>query len=220
LENAGWLDSNLIINSLHHVLPQSKAISKHGAFNIRAKLMKLLPVFKESNRDYNIFKAVVNSSDMLNGIDNEVSLDDDEAYEFVHFLWLEVVGTTNKDKGLFSFIEYLDLIRSKAKGFTYKIAESTSNLYTSNNGKKLLKVIWHTATMRRKFELFGDFLGLNMIKQGINTLLWPYFSVTMYMKYQKYALSVKASFAENGELCISLRVTSWELLLQSARYPK
>jgi hypothetical protein len=35
---------------------------------------------------------------------------------------LEVVDTKNRDEGLFSFIEYLDLIRSKAKGFTYKIA--------------------------------------------------------------------------------------------------
>jgi hypothetical protein len=31
-------------------------------------------VFKELNRDYECFKAVVNASDMLNGIDNEHSL--------------------------------------------------------------------------------------------------------------------------------------------------
>jgi len=43
-----------------------------------------------------------------------ISLDDDETYEFAQSLWLEVVGTTNKDEGLFSFIEYLNLIRSKA----------------------------------------------------------------------------------------------------------
>ena len=143
--------------------------------------MKLLPVFK--------FKAVVNASDMLNGIDNEVFLDDDETYEFAQSLWLEIVGTTNKDEGLFSFIEYLNLIRSKAKGFTYKIAESISNSNISGNGKKLLGVIWQTATMRRTFELFGDFIGLDRMKRGINTLLWPYFSVTMYDKMSKICIA-------------------------------
>ena len=108
--------------------------------------MRLLPIYKGSHVDYNRFKDIVNAIDFLNGTHNEVTLDDDEAYEFAHFLWLEVVGTTNKDEGLFSFIEYLNLIRSKAKGFTYKIAESTSNLYISGNGKKLLGVIWQTAT--------------------------------------------------------------------------
>jgi len=78
---------------------------------------------------------------MLNGIDNAVSLDDNEAYEFVQSHWLEVGGTTNKNKGLFSFIEHLNVIRSKAKGFTYKIAESISNSYVSGYGKKLLGVM-------------------------------------------------------------------------------
>jgi hypothetical protein len=48
--------------------------------------------------------------------------------------------------------------------------------------KKLLGVVWQTATMRCKFELFGDLIGLDMMKRGINTLLWPYFSVVMYNK--------------------------------------
>ena len=116
-------------------------------------------------------------------------------YKFAQSLWLEVGGTTNKDEGLFSFIEYPNLIRSKAKGFTYKIAEFTSNSYISGNGKKLLGVIWQTATMRRNFELFGDLIGLDIMKQGINTLLWPYFSVAMYDKMSKICIACE------GVLC-------------------
>ena len=131
--------------------------------------MKLLPVYKQSNGDYEQFKAVVNASDMLNGIEDEVSLDDDEAYEFAQSLWLEVVSTTDSKEGLFSFMEYLDRICLKDKGFTYKIAESPSHKSTCGHNKKLLGVIWQTATMRRNFELFGDFIGMDMMKRGINT---------------------------------------------------
>ena len=149
LENSGRLDSNLVVNSLCNVWPHSKTISKHDVFNIHAKVMKLLPVYKQSNGDYEQFKAVVNASDMLNGIEDEVSLDDDEAYEFAQSLWLEVVSTTDSKEGLFSFIEYLDLISSKAQGFTYKIAESPSHNSTCGHSKKLLGVIWQTTTTRR-----------------------------------------------------------------------
>ena len=75
---------------------------------------------------------------------------------------------------------------SKAKGFAYKLAEASSN--NSPSGMKLLGVIWQTATMSCNFELFGDFIGLDMMKWGINTLLWPYFSVAMYDEMKKVCI--------------------------------
>ena len=84
-----------MVKSLRHAWPQAKAISKHHVFNIPTKVMKLLPDFKELNWDYEHFKTVVNSSDILNGIDNEVSLDDNEAYELAQSLWLEVARNCN-----------------------------------------------------------------------------------------------------------------------------
>ena len=118
---------------------------------------------------------------------------------------MDVVGTANKDEGLFSFIEYLDLIRSKAKGFTYKIAEPTSNSYISGNGKKLVGVIWQIATRRRNFELFGNFIGLDMMKRGITTLFWSYFSVAMYDEMSKICIACE------GILC-----GEWEDMYQFA----
>lgn len=80
----------------------------------------MLPNFKQANCDCEHFKAIVNSSDLPYGIENEVSLNDDEAYEFVQSLWLEIISTTEKNKDrLFTFIEYLDLMKSKAKRFSY-----------------------------------------------------------------------------------------------------
>jgi len=43
--------------------------------------------------------------------------------------------------------------------------------------------------MRRNFELFGDFIGMDMMKRGINTLLWPYFLVTMYNEMSKICIA-------------------------------
>jgi hypothetical protein len=42
--------------------------------------------------------------------------------------------------------------------------------------------------MRCNFELFGDFIGLDMIKRGINTPLWPYFSLTMYDEMKRVCI--------------------------------
>ncbi len=52
-----------------------------------------------------------------------MDIDDDEAYELAHSLWLEVTGmSVSKVDKLFSFIEYLELIKSKAKGFVFQLA--------------------------------------------------------------------------------------------------
>ncbi len=167
-------------------MARAKNVSKHDVFNIRAKLIKLLPSFKKTKGDYEEFKKVANSNDMLSGIDNTPSLHDDEAYQLGQSLWLELVNTTDtKEEAMMSFIEYLELIKSRARGFTYKLAEDTSE-----QKKKLLGVIWMTATMRRNFELFGGYICLDMMKRGLNTLLWPYVAVTMYDENMKLSRAV------------------------------
>ena len=42
--------------------------------------------------------------------------------------------------------------------------------------------------MRHNFELFQDFIGLDMMKRGINTLLWPYFLMAMYDEMKKVCI--------------------------------
>jgi hypothetical protein len=169
------------------VWPRAKEFSKYDVFNVRVKVMRLLPVYRRLDGDYEQFKEVVNAGHLLEGIDNEIDIDDDEAYVLAQSLWLEVTGSSvSKDEELFSFIEYLELIKSKAKGFAFQLAEMSST--TSESGKKLIGVIWQTATMRRNFELFGDFVGLDMMKRGINTLLWPYFSLAMYDEMKKVCI--------------------------------
>ncbi len=47
MENLGRLDSNLITNVMKPVWPRAKALTKHDIFNIRVKVMRLLPIYTE-----------------------------------------------------------------------------------------------------------------------------------------------------------------------------
>ena len=45
----------------------------------------------------------------------------------------------------------------------------------------MLGVLWQTATMRRNFELYGDYyISLDMMKILLNKLLWLYTAVTIH----------------------------------------
>ena len=77
-------------------------------------------------------------------------------------------------------IDYLELIKSRAKGFVYRLASEAILVPGMSNRRKLLGVLWQTATMRRNFELFGGYLCLDMMMRGLNTLAWPYVAAAMY----------------------------------------
>ena len=189
LERTGKLSASVIKETIEPVWPKAKKnITKHDVFNLRVKVMRLMPTFRKSNGEYEEFKKVVNASELLRGIDNEESINDDEAYELAQSLWLEVASTAskNKEEAIFSFIEYLALIKSRAKGFTYKLAEGRVK---GGRKKKLLGVLWMTATMRRNFELFGCYICMDMMKRGLNTLLWPYCAVTMFDETNQMCLA-------------------------------
>ena len=83
-----------------------------------------------------------------------------------------------------SVLQYLKLISVRAKGFVYE------EIFIMENGKRrLLGVIWMTSTMRRNYELYGGYICFDMMKRGLNKLLWPYTAITMY--------------DETGSLCLA-----------------
>ena len=86
------------------------------------------------------------TNDLLDGIENEVDINDDAAYKLAHLLWLEVTEmSVSKDDTLLLIIECLELIKSKDKGFVYQLVETPSNI--DHSGKKLIGVIWQIAVM-------------------------------------------------------------------------
>jgi len=195
-EQTGKLPPTIIKAVLKQVLPKHKLITKNDVFDWRARIEKLMPTYRKSNGEYEAFKEVANASNMLDGIDNEVTLNDDEAYTLAHNLWLEVSNDVKtRGEAIFSFIDYLELIKSRAKGFTYKLAEAEEEDNQDQRNteekkkKKLEGVLWMTATMRKNFELFGDYLCFDMMKRGLNTLLWPYCAVTMFNEMNKMCIA-------------------------------
>ncbi len=121
--------------------------------------MSLLPTYRNTNGEYERFKEVVNSDHLLNGNDNEFTVNNDEAYELAQSLWIEVMSSMEEktEDAIFSFIEYLQLIQLCASGFVFKLA-SADSIESISPKKNLCGVLWQTATMRRNFELYGGYI--------------------------------------------------------------
>ena len=88
-----------------------------------------------------------------------------------------------KDEGtdsLLHFKDYFEVLAENAKGFSYELAYDSEGVI---NG-----VIQQTATMRDNFERFGGFICLDMMKRGINKLLWPYVAVAMYNNLEEVCI--------------------------------
>ena len=88
------------------------------------------------------------------------------------------------DEKILSILQYMALISTRAKGFVFQ------DIHIMENGKKrLLGVLWMTATMRRNFELFGGYVCFDMMKRGLNKLLWPYTAVALYDEMEHLCLA-------------------------------
>ena len=60
------------------------------------------------------------SQDFLHGIDNQADVNDNEAYELAQSFWNEVSSNNkSENEAIFSFIEFLQLIKSHAKEFSF-----------------------------------------------------------------------------------------------------
>ena len=97
--------------------PKGKNITIENVFQIRLKVVRFSKTYKETNGVYHDFKQLVNDSDFFSGVDSEVSLDDEDSFELTQSLWAEVMSDIEKAEVLFSFIDYLELISARAKGF-------------------------------------------------------------------------------------------------------
>ena len=113
-------------------------------FNIRVKIHKCQKNYRNTNKEYENFKDVINDDVLLCGVDDTPMLDDEEAYQFAYTICEEVLKTsTNDEDAIFLFQEYLQLISARAKGFSYEI------ICDNNDGlsKQILGILWMTATM-------------------------------------------------------------------------
>ncbi len=114
---------------LELIMPQSKNLTNKDLFNVSVRIMRLLPSFWSCNGDYTEFKSATNGQEFLDGIKNNVSLDDNEALELAQSLWMDVMLSQEGggwDVEFMNFIEYMSLIKQQAKGFVYEYGKDHS----------------------------------------------------------------------------------------------
>jgi hypothetical protein len=110
-EMSGNLTSSLIKQVIRPSWPSGKNITRYDVYNVRLRVRRMLPVFRQTNGHYSDFKNIANPNDLLLGIDDVPTIDDDEAYHLAHETWQEIDDNNgNCDDNIFSFIDYLELI--------------------------------------------------------------------------------------------------------------
>jgi len=182
--SGGRLKTVTIKSILQPIWPINKNISKHDIFNVRLRIRRLLPRLEKCDT-FESFQKSINTSQLLAGLDSE-NMSDDEAYDMATLVWKELLnkGGDNSSDSLLCFEEYLQILSEKAKGFAYDIAHDSDGTI---NG-----AVWQTATMRDNFERFGGYLCLDVMKRGINKLLWPYLAVSMYNDLEQVCVGCEA----------------------------
>ena len=144
------LTHQLIKAIISPLWPKHKPILGKDTFNIRIKVLRAKLHFNNTDKDYEAFKELVNDSDLLSGIDDQPALEveDDEAYELACVICEEFLATSdNLEDAIFSFVEYLDLIADRAKGFSYKVVSESKM-----SGKKLLGLFLADSNYEEEFR--------------------------------------------------------------------
>ena len=163
-----------VTNALRPVWPKKKTTTKHTVYNVNRKVKHLLPTYRQVN-SYRSFIKSMTERDQNEGIGNNKLLDDKVAYKIAHETCQSILHNEGvNEESIFSILEFSELLSYRAKGFSYE------KLVNTTEGKKqLFGVLWMTATTRRNYELFGDYICFDMMKRGLNIFLWPYSGIAL-----------------------------------------
>ena len=134
-----------IKGALFDLLPKNTTVTRQHVFNMRLKVMRLLPIIKQ-NSDYENFRLYVNDTNLVHGLDDDIEMDDDVAHKICTELWLAALaGKSSGEEGSVQTLTcYMNLLSSSARGFTYAVATDDNNQATG--------LVWMTGTMRDNFE--------------------------------------------------------------------
>ena len=102
---------------------------------------------------------------------------EDDIEEFSQDLWKECMNCRKYEESFVMLREYMKLLHDTNKGFEYELFLDSSGTCTG--------CIWQTDIMRDNFDKFGGSFSIDAIKTGLNKLMWPYVSVTIYNDTEK-----------------------------------
>lgn len=187
----GRLTTAKIKEVLKRIWPKNKNVTKGDVFSTRIRIQRILPKLHEDTQ-FADFQKEMSVSGLPMGLNETFDYNDDEAIASANDIWKEILNQNLSGyEALVSFEQYLKLMSQK-KGFSYEL------FYDSND--YITGAVWMTATMRTNFERFGHYICLDVMKRGINKLLWPYLAMTFYNKLQQICVGCEAlMMAERGE---------------------
>ena len=141
------LTASQIRGALHDLMPKNTNVTKQQVFNLRVKVMKLLPII-EQNPEYESFSQYVNDNNILNGLDDEIDVNDDLAQKLATSLWLNSLSENdqNKEGSVQTLAAYINLLASSVAGFSYSMSMDDEGKATG--------LAWMTGTMRDNFERY------------------------------------------------------------------
>ena len=124
----------------------------------------------------------INERILLDGIDDDIELDDDLSNKLAKDIWLGVLREKmDNPDSILTFSQYMKPIYANAKDFFYELA--------LDNKGKVNGVVWQTSTIRTSLERFSSFISLDTMKRAINKWLWPYMSASLYNEHRKMCLA-------------------------------
>ena len=154
--------------------------------------------------DFRLFKTHYDAADLKIGLDNAPLTDDDVA-QMARALWDDFandkVGGNIDAFGIFE--DFLELLSKTNKGFVYELLVDDSG--------KCNGCLWQTTVMRDNMERFGSFLGIDAMKRGINSLLWPYVLIALYNELEQVCLGAEGIVVTEREeayqaiICFALK---------------
>ena len=92
------LTTQQIRTVLKPVWPKKKEITKSNVLYTKVKVKRLLPIYR-STQNYEEFTKCCKESVLLEGIDNVVDINDDEANEPAQEICKEVIGEVGSEAG-------------------------------------------------------------------------------------------------------------------------
>ena len=190
-DNNMILSSSQIRSQLRGCLPSTMNVSKQMVYQLRLKVWRLFKKFN-NDPDFQLFEQALRNPDVVGSI-NDKAITDDEALIIAKDVWVSLMHEKDfsPDGSDVRFLDYLQMIALKAKGFVYEIARDGSGT--------VVGAVWQTATMRDNFERFGDYICLDVMKRELNHLHWPYIAMSLRNELEKVCVCAEGIVATEKE---------------------
>ena len=176
------LKSYYVKSILQSQFPTNHNVTKFHVFNMKKRIKKMVPMLERVS-NFQDFQRVFKTTKLERGLD-DAPLSDDNIAELGRDIWDELLNDSESEQCFFTFAEYMEALRQSNIGFDYQLLQDTNGRYTG--------CIWQTATMKDNFDMFGGFLSIDAMKRGINKLLWPYMSITMFNELNSICVACEA----------------------------